>query len=124
MHVTKTQKLVFGHAHSSLVHISLLSCHVVFCGLVVIAIASEGRDTEFDSIPLELPAARQRNLMHTQPERDLKKVKRKKVKKSPKMELKTIINPYHYINTNEIPCELLRKNMISSHMKITCYFHR
>ena len=93
-----------------------------------IAIASEGRDTEFDSIPLKLPAARQRNLMHVQPERDLKKVKIKKVKikkvKSSKMELKTIINPYHYINTNEIPCKLLRENMISSHMKITCYFHR
>ena len=28
-----------------------------------------------------------------------------------------------YINTNEIPGELLRKNMISSHVKITCYLH-
>ena len=29
----------------------------------------------------------------------------------------------YYINTNEIPGELLRKNMISSHMKIICYLH-
>ena len=31
-------------------------------------------------------------------------------------------DPYH-INTNEIPGELSRENMISSHMKITCYLH-
>ena len=30
---------------------------------------------------------------------------------------------YYYINTNEIPGELSRENMISSHIKITCYFH-
>ena len=29
----------------------------------------------------------------------------------------------YYINTNEIPGELSRENMISSHEKITCYFH-
>ena len=29
----------------------------------------------------------------------------------------------YYINTNEIPGELSRENMISSHVKITCYFH-
>ena len=31
----------------------------------------------------------------------------------------------YYINTNEklIPGELLHENMISSHVKITCYFH-
>ena len=29
----------------------------------------------------------------------------------------------YYINTNEIPGELSCKNMISSHMKITCYLH-
>ena len=29
----------------------------------------------------------------------------------------------YYINTNEIPGELLRENIISSHVKITCYFH-
>ena len=46
---TKTQKLVSGHAHNSLIHISPFSCHVVFRGLVVFAIASEGRDTEFES---------------------------------------------------------------------------
>ena len=28
-----------------------------------------------------------------------------------------------YINTNERPGELSRENMISSHVKITCYFH-
>ena len=28
----------------------------------------------------------------------------------------------YYINTNEIPGELLRENMISSHVKITCFF--
>ena len=27
----------------------------------------------------------------------------------------------YYMNTNEIPGELSRENMISSHMKITCY---
>ena len=31
-------KIVSGHAHNSLTHISLLVCHLVFCGLVVIAI--------------------------------------------------------------------------------------
>ena len=34
----------------------------------------------------------------------------------------TIIAVY-YINTNEIPGELSRENMISSHVKITCYLH-
>ena len=29
----------------------------------------------------------------------------------------------YYINTNEIPGELLHENMISSHVKITCYLH-
>ena len=29
----------------------------------------------------------------------------------------------YYINTNEIPSELSRENFISSHVKITCYFH-
>ena len=66
----------FPVTHNSLVHISLLSCHVVFRGLVVIAISSEGSDTEFDSIPpLELPSTRQRNLTHAQLERDLEKIK-------------------------------------------------
>ena len=32
-------------------------------------------------------------------------------------------NDNYYINTNEIPGELSRKNMISSHVKITCYLH-
>ena len=31
--------------------------------------------------------------------------------------------PFYYINTNEIPSELLRENLISSHGKITCYLH-
>ena len=34
-----------------------------------------------------------------------------------------IIIVYIYINTNEIPGECLHKNMISSHVKITCYLH-
>ena len=34
--------------------------------------------------------------------------------------LRTII---YYINTNEIPGELSRENLISSHVKITCFFH-
>ena len=29
----------------------------------------------------------------------------------------------YYIDTNEIPGELLCKNMISPHEKITCYLH-
>ena len=29
----------------------------------------------------------------------------------------------YYIDSSEIPGELLRRNMISSHVKITCYFH-
>ena len=29
----------------------------------------------------------------------------------------------YYINTNEKPRELLCENMISSHVKITCYFY-
>ena len=28
--------------------------------------------------------------------------------------------PVYYVNTNEIPGELLRENLISSHVKITC----
>ena len=31
---------------------------------------------------------------------------------------------YCYINSNEIPGELSRENMISSHVKITCYLHK
>ena len=30
----------------------------------------------------------------------------------------------HYINTSEIPGELSCENMISSHVKITCYLHK
>ena len=30
---------------------------------------------------------------------------------------------FYYINTNEIPGELSRENLISSHVKITCYLH-
>ena len=32
-------------------------------------------------------------------------------------------NLIYHINTNEIPGELLRENMISSQVKITCYLH-
>ena len=32
-------------------------------------------------------------------------------------------NIFYYINTDEILGELSRENMISSHVKITCYFH-
>ena len=32
-------------------------------------------------------------------------------------------NHIYYINTNEIQGELSRENMISSHVKITCYLH-
>ena len=31
--------------------------------------------------------------------------------------------PIYYINTNEIPSELSRVNLISSHVEITCYLH-
>ena len=32
---------------------------------------------------------------------------------------------YYYINTNEIPGELSRENMVSSHVRITsCYLHK
>ena len=31
------------------------------------------------------------------------------------------INNYYYRNINEIPSELLRKNLVSSHVKITRY---
>ena len=30
---------------------------------------------------------------------------------------------FYYINTNEISGELSRENLISSHVKITCYLH-
>ena len=46
---TKTLKLVSSHAHNSSIHILPLICHVVYHCLVVIAIASEGRDLEFKS---------------------------------------------------------------------------
>ena len=32
------------------------------------------------------------------------------------------LNPVYYINTSEIPSEFSGVNMISSHVKITCYF--
>ena len=32
-------------------------------------------------------------------------------------------NGFYYLNTNEIPSELSRENLISSHVKITCYLH-
>ena len=34
-----------------------------------------------------------------------------------------VCNIFYYITTNEIPGELSCKNMISSHVKITCYLH-
>ena len=34
-----------------------------------------------------------------------------------------IIITFYYIITNEIPSELSCKNVISSHVKITCYLH-
>ena len=30
---------------------------------------------------------------------------------------------FYSINTNEIPGELSRENLVSSHVKITCYLH-
>ena len=30
---------------------------------------------------------------------------------------------FYYINTSEIPGELLHENLVSSHVKITCYLH-
>ena len=36
---------------------------------------------------------------------------------------KSLLILSYYINTDEIPGELLHKNMISSHVKITCYLH-
>ena len=30
---------------------------------------------------------------------------------------------YYYVNTKEIPGELSRENLVSSHVKITCYLH-
>ena len=37
--------------------------------------------------------------------------------------LKDQIYNIYYINTNEIPGELSHENLISSHVKITCYLH-
>ena len=34
-----------------------------------------------------------------------------------------VCNIFYYITTNEIPGELSCKNMLSSHVKITCYLH-
>ena len=36
----------------------------------------------------------------------------------------TCIISLYYINTNEIPGELSCENLISSHVKITCYLHK
>ena len=33
------------------------------------------------------------------------------------------ITIFYYINTNEIPGDLSRENLISSHLKIACYLH-
>ena len=38
-------------------------------------------------------------------------------------ELITWKNLLYYVNTNEIPGEILREKLISSHVKITCYLH-
>ena len=32
-------------------------------------------------------------------------------------------NKFYYLNTNEIPGELSCENLVSSHVKITCYLH-
>ena len=32
-------------------------------------------------------------------------------------------NEFYYINNSKIPGELSRENVISLHVKITCYFH-
>ena len=37
------------------------------------------------------------------------------------MKYYVVNNNIYYINTNEIPGELLRENLISSHVKITCF---
>ena len=37
--------------------------------------------------------------------------------------LNDIVITTYYINTNEIPGELSRENLISSHVKITRYLH-
>ena len=34
-----------------------------------------------------------------------------------------LIKRLYYINTNEIPGEFSRENLISSHVKITCYLY-
>ena len=39
------------------------------------------------------------------------------------LDFRVIIHVY-YINTNGIPGELSRENLISSHVKITCYLHK
>ena len=36
---------------------------------------------------------------------------------------RTFSSIFYYININEIPSELSRENLISSHVKITCYLH-
>ena len=37
--------------------------------------------------------------------------------------VKKVDKSLYYINTNEIPSELSRENLISPHVKITCYLH-
>ena len=103
--VQRTEKLVFSHAHNSLIHISPLICHVVFCGLVVIAIAYEGRDTEFQSYLNCLLRDREILPMHSQNVTRKKKI----MKKSPKTESKTIlcssnkeINPKYILSRVEL----------------------
>ena len=41
----------------------------------------------------------------------------------PSFQQKNIYISSYYINTNEIPSELSRENLISSHVKMTCYLH-
>ena len=45
-----------------------------------------------------------------------------KLPQFPKYYFKSL-KDFYYINTNEIPGELSRENLISSHVKITCYLH-
>ena len=44
-------------------------------------------------------------------------------KRNVKLIYNALVYNVYYINTNEIPGELSRENMISSHVEITCYLH-
>lgn len=90
---TKNAKTRFRSRTQFFIQISLLMCQVVSCGVVVIAIASEGRDTVLESHMNFHPRDREILCMHSQSAT----WKNKKIK-SPKMESNPVLCSSNKVN--------------------------